>query len=244
MTMFDITENDRRLIARIRACRLADLADGMDAIGLVNRGSMSKMRPLRPGIKTAGFAYTAKLIPCQKDVKVCDTFDEYMDELAAWCKDTYTFFDPIEFDEVPGEDLVVVVDMGSTECGLWGSEIGMKAMTKGVVGVVLDGACRDSYEANLEQVVVWCTQRTFNHVYGRLENGGVNVPIQCAGVMVRPKDIICGDDDGVLVIPYEKAEKVLYFAEMIQEDDRLKRAKHYKSLGYEYDETLGNVRVD
>jgi len=229
---------NEELLRRIRGCRLADLSDGMDAIGLVNKGTMSSgMRPIRSGISMAGFAYTVKLLPAQKEVKVCKSYEEYKKELDNWCSDTYSFFGPIA--EGKYKDIVVVVDMGGYPGGLWGSEIGMNAAKNGVVGVVLDGACRDTYECNIEGVNVWCTQRTFNHVYGRLVSGGVNIPVECDGVTVKPNDIVCGDDDGVLVIPYERAEEVLMFAEMVRKEDQKVRAQHYEDLGLPPDETLG-----
>ena len=234
--------NDKELIKLIRKCRLADLGDGMDALGLVNRGTMNDtMRPIRPGISFAGFAYTVKLIPAQKDVKVCRDIDEYYKELSDWCSDTYTFNKGLTNETC--EDMVVVVDMGGYPGGLWGSEIGAASMIKGVSGVVLDGACRDSEECNVEGVKVFCTRRTFNHVYGRLVNGGVNVPIECAGVAVKPYDIVCADDDGVLVIPYEHAEAVLKFAIPIMEDDQKKRARHYKNLGLAPDASLDRMNT-
>ncbi len=230
--------NERELLERIRGCRPADLSDGMDAIGLVNAGTMSdRMRPLRPGMRMAGIAYTVKLVPAQQPVKVCQSLDEYMAELGRWCEDAYAFVGGLT--DGKGRDRVVVIDMDGYPGGLWGSEIGMNAVKWGVAGVVIDGACRDSYECNLEKLKVWCTTRTFNHVYGRLANGGVNVPVQCAGVAVRPDDIVCGDDDGVLVIPRERAEAVLEFAEAILKQDQKARAKHYRDLGYAPDETLG-----
>jgi 4-hydroxy-4-methyl-2-oxoglutarate aldolase len=229
--------NDKELIKQIRKCRLADLADGMDALGLVNTGTMSdSMRPLRPGISFAGFAYTVKLIPCQKDVKVCNTIEEYYKELGDWCSDTYSFMKGITEKTAP--DMVVVIDEGGYPGGIWGSENGMTTMILGISGVVIDGSCRDSYESNLEKVNAFCTRRTFNHVYGRVVSGGVNIPIQCAGVCVNPRDIVCADDDGVLVIPRNKAEKVLEFAIAILKDDEEKRRKEYMALGYAADESL------
>jgi regulator of RNase E activity RraA len=210
----------------------------MDAVGLVNTGTMShRMRPIRPGIKTAGLAYTVKLVPTQGDVKVCQTFDEYMQELGKWCEDAYAFTGGLS--DSGGKDKVVVIDMDGYPGGIWGSEIGLKAVKWGVVGVVIDGACRDSYECNLEKLNVWCTTRTFNHVYGRLANGGVNVPVQCGGVAVRPGDLVCGDDDGVLVIPRDRGEVVLEFAEAILRLDQKARASSYRELGLPADVTLG-----
>ncbi len=229
---------NQELLARIRACRPADLSDAMDAIGLVNTGTMSKeMRPLRPGIAMAGIAYTVKLIPAQADVKVCETIEEYMAELGRWCGDTYAFTQGLT--EGKGQDKVVVIDMDGYPGGVWGSLIGLDAVKWGVAGVVIEGSCRDSYECNVEELKVWCTTRTFNHVYGRLVNGGVNVPIECAGVSVRPGDIVCGDDDGVLVVPQEHVEKVVYFAEAIHAADQKDRAKRYQNLGLPLDKTLG-----
>lgn len=234
--------NDKELISLIRKCRLADLGDGMDALGLVNRGTMNdNMRPLRPGISFAGFAYTVKLVPAQKEVKVCADVDEYYKELNKWCSDTYTFNGGLTKETC--EDAVVVFDMGGYPGGVWGSEIGAATMFKGVSGVVLDGGCRDSEECNMENLKVFCTRRTFNHVYGRLVNGGVNIPIECAGVTVNPHDIICADDDGVLVIPYNRAEEVLKFAIKIMEDDQVKRTKHYKDLGLAPDASLDRMNT-
>ena len=57
-------------------------------------------------------------------------------------------------------------------------------------------------------------------------------------------DIVCGDDDGVLVIPWELAEQVVTFAEDILKADQKARAQHYRDLGYEYDETLGEFGAE
>ncbi len=215
----------------------------MDAIGLVNVGTMSsEMRPIRAGMRTAGFAYTVRLVPTQEQVKACGTVEEYMEELGKWCADAYAFGEG--FVEGKGKDRVVVIDMGGYPGGVWGSAIAMSAMANGVVGAVIDGGCRDVHECNLEKAKVWRTRATFNHVYGRLANGGVDIPITCAGVAVRPGDVVCGDDDGVLVIPRGRAEEVLKFARAVLEGDQRDRAGLYKRLGYAPDETLGGAKVE
>jgi regulator of RNase E activity RraA len=226
------------ILEKIRLCRVADLSDGMDAIGLVDAGSMSpEMRPVVPGMAMAGFAYTVKLVPAQKKAKACLTYEEYSRELDEWCKDTYSFYGPLAYGK--GKDRVIVVDMGGYPGGLWGSEIGMKGMIDGFAGVVIDGGCRDSFECGLEKVKVWCTKQTHRHVYGRLVTGGINVAVQCAGVTVNPGDIVSADDDGVLVIPANRAEEVLKFAIPILKKDQKDRSKGYEKLGLKPDATLG-----
>lgn len=225
------------LMKELRKYRCSDLSDGMDALGLVNKGTMrDTMRPLRPGMEFKGYAYTVKLLPKQDGVKACVSLEEWREELGKGCNDIYRFVDGITPETA--KDMVVVIDMGGVAGGVWGSEIAMNTMIRGIEGAVIDGGCRDSYETNLEKANVFCTHRTFNHAYGRVTFGGVNVPVDCAGVLVNPGDIICADDDGVLVIPFDRAEDVLKFARMQLEDDIKTRGEHYKKLGFEPDETL------
>jgi regulator of RNase E activity RraA len=59
-------------------------------------------------------------------------------------------------------------------------------------------------------------------------------------VWVNPKDIVVADD-GVLVIPFEKAVLVAQIAADILKRDQKNRAKWYKILGLEPDETLASL---
>jgi len=233
--------SSEELIKEIRKYRCSDLSDGMDALGLVDKGTMNEqMRPLRPGIEFKGFAHTVKLLPKQGDVKVCKTVEDWREELTKGCNDIYNFVDTITPDNA--ENMVVVIDMEGIRGGIWGSEIAMNLMIRGIEGTVVDGGCRDSYETNLENAPVFCTKRTFTHAYGRVQRGDVDIPVNCAGVTVFPGDIICADDDGVLVIPRERAEDVIMFARMQLEDDIRVRSSHYEKLGYRHDTTLDRLK--
>ncbi len=229
--------NRDELIREIRKYRCSDLSDAMDALGLVDKGTMNeRMRPLRPGIEFKGYAFTVKLLRKQDAVKPCATVAEWREELGKGCNDIYRFVDQITPETA--KDMVVVIDMDGVRGGVWGSEIAMNTMIRGISGAVVDGGCRDSYETNLEHANVFCTSRTFTHAYGRVTFGGTQIPVNCAGVQVKPGDIICADDDGVLVIPFERAEDVIQFARMQLEDDIKTRGEHYRRLGFEPDDTL------
>jgi 3-hexulose-6-phosphate synthase/6-phospho-3-hexuloisomerase len=89
---------------------------------------------------------------------------------------------------------------------------------KGVVGAVVDGAIRDTdeirdlgFHIHSKAIVPRSTHSPFS---GRMEPIEVNVPIQCAGVIVHPGDIVMADEVGVTVIPLNRAKEVLAAARL------------------------------
>lgn len=102
---------------------------------------------------------------------------------------------------------VVVVECGGRENpAIIGELLGGAARLKGIAGVVVNGAVRDS--GRLRQ---WSDFAVFaRHVNPRgpssMEGGVVNEVIAFAGARVAPHDIILGDDDGLVVVPREEAE--------------------------------------
>jgi 4-hydroxy-4-methyl-2-oxoglutarate aldolase len=50
--------------------------------------------------------------------------------------------------------------------------------------------------------------------------GNIDVPVTCGGARVRPGDIIVGDDDGVVVIPFEIADVVADRVQVVADRER------------------------
>jgi regulator of RNase E activity RraA len=60
---------------------------------------------------------------------------------------------------------------------------------------------------------------------------GVNEVISCGGVVVRPGDVIVGDDDGVVVVPSTMCERVLEIAAEREEIERVIKLELRKNPG-------------
>jgi len=107
----------------------------------------------------------------------------------------------------PGE--VLVVDGGASDrFGPFGDLLADACKAKGIVGAVFDCTIRDSADIAALGFQVFC--RGFHpEATAKTEPDEVDIPITVGGAAVRPGDIIVGDDDGVVVIPFERAEDVL-----------------------------------
>lgn len=109
-------------------------------------------------------------------------------------------------------DVLVVEGRGLENVACLGGMICWDLKQQGVTGAVVDGAVRDIDELRelrfpiFARAIVPC-------VGPDAPAGDVNITIQCGGQKVAPDDIIVGDDNGVMVVPKEKAEEVLHYAE-------------------------------
>jgi 4-hydroxy-4-methyl-2-oxoglutarate aldolase len=101
----------------------------------------------------------------------------------------------------PG-DVLVVDAKEFVGAGPWGDVLSHYAMTRGIAGLVIDGAVRDSRAIMELEFPVFCRGVCIVGT-DKVNLGRVNEPIVCGGVTVRPGDVIVGDADGVTVVPQE-----------------------------------------
>jgi len=109
---------------------------------------------------------------------------------------------------VKAEDVLVIAARGSMQSAVWGHVMTVAAKRRGLAGVVVDGCIRDSAENRSDSLPIFA-----RGICAAGPHKGwpcnLNVPVSCAGVAVLPGDIIVGDDDGVVVVPADRAVQVL-----------------------------------
>lgn len=214
--------------------RVADVSDGMDAVGRRDVGLVdAAIRPVWPGAQAAGRAITARYVATNETVPQMSP-EEYADYSGRWYREkcTYPFMDILK----PGDFLVLC--LSGLGVGFWGSSIGLAAVEKGVAGVMVDGGCRDTAELARQQCAVWCRTHARTTVIGRLELESLNQVVNCGGVKVTPGDIVVADDDGAIVVPRDIAAEVARYARAEMEADKRARRASYESLGRPFDESV------
>ena len=120
----------------------------------------------------------------------------------------------------PGD--VIVIDACGGEIAVWGELASWSCKTKGVAGVVIDGAARDI--DSLIDLGFPCFSRYVASNAGEPKGyGGIGHEIVCGGVTVRTGDWIIGDESGVVVIPRENAVEVANRAlDVFERENRLR----------------------
>lgn len=108
----------------------------------------------------------------------------------------------------PGDVIVIDVD-GYMEHVMWGGRVTMRSMKKGIQGIFIDGSTRDIEEIQSMNFPVFAKGKGLNASEGKIECLGINIPIRCGGVIVKPGDIIVADDTGAVVIPKENAKRII-----------------------------------
>lgn len=98
-----------------------------------------------------------------------------------------------------GRDRVLVVDGGgSLRCALLGGQLATLAQTNGWTGVVVNGCVRDCPELAATAIGVKALH-TSPRRSGKTGAGQQNIPLQFAGVTLRPGSYLYADEDGLIV---------------------------------------------
>lgn len=179
-----MNHNDTQVLQRLAELGSATVYEAHGQRGAVD----PRIKPLDPTTKLAGRAVTVKIDPADN-----------------W------FLHVAVLKGGPGD--VLVVDIGGyVEAGPWGDVLTLAAQQRGIAGIVIDGAVRDSRDIVEAGFPTFsrgvCIRRTTKRQVGE-----INVPVTIGGTQVNPGDIIIGDGDGLVRIAGDEGEAALASAE-------------------------------
>jgi regulator of RNase E activity RraA len=105
-----------------------------------------------------------------------------------------------------------------------GDNMATRARARGVAGVIVDGALRDLADVRAMGLPVYARTAVCRTAAGRMLTLGLDTPVVCGGVWIRPGDVVVGDEDGVVVVPRGRASEVAALAEELEKKERLSKA--------------------
>ncbi len=195
---------DDPLIAGFKKTYPASVSDAVELVTGKN-GAMRHDMKLVNGAPIAGRAVTSLVKPAAPEQATPALSTKHSVEMIDHAK--------------PGEVGVIVME-GTLEIAAMGNLMATAAKVRGMAGMVLDGAIRDVWDIRRMGLTVYARSISPRTAVGHYATVARNIPVECGGVTVRPGDIIVADEDGVVVVPQERAEEVLKKAQEIDDRER------------------------
>ena len=145
-------------------------------------GDLKGIYPIAAGVKMVGPALTVRTYP------------------GDWAK-------TVQAVDKAGQGQVIVIDAGGVGPAVWGELATHGSIQRGLAGVVIDGATRDTPEIRRLKFPVFT--KLIVPTAGEPKGfGEIGIPVTVGGVRVFNGDWIVGDDDGVVAIPQKKAAEI------------------------------------
>ncbi len=191
----EIERPNVEIVKKLGEIATSTLSDAMGRSG----GMTHEIKPACPNFRLCGPAYTIR----------------------SYVKDNLMVHYGLKMAK-PG-DILVVESGGYPDGAFWGELMSLAAKRNGLGGIVLDAGVRD--RGRLGEVGFPVFSRSVIPV-GTLKDspGSINIPVQCAGVVVNPGDVVVGDEDGVVVLPREEIHGILKKAlEILKKEEEIRK---------------------
>ncbi|KKK92268.1 hypothetical protein LCGC14_2704640, partial [marine sediment metagenome] len=191
---------------------------------LFKRATAESIREVLQTVRTSDISNGAHSQPCLDGVRqlIPGTF-ACGPAVTVWAPPG-DFAKPVQAIDVakPGE--VLVITTFGLPPAIWGELATESAGNKGVAGLVVHGAVRDTAVIRERGFPVWSTH-VCSHCGEPKGKGEINVTIEIAGQRIAPGDWIVADDDGVMVLPAERAVEMANRAADVMEAENRIRAE-------------------
>ncbi|MEU6141961.1 4-carboxy-4-hydroxy-2-oxoadipate aldolase/oxaloacetate decarboxylase [Streptomyces sp. NPDC047081] len=174
---------------------VATVSEAMGRTGLLG----PEIRPVQQGVRVAGTAVT----------------------VLSWPGDNLMIHAAVE--QCGEGDILVVTTTSPCTDGLFGELFATALKQRGVRGVVLNTGIRDTQELRDMGFAAWSRAVSAQGTV-KATGGSVNVPIAIDGQVIRPGDVILADDDGVVVVPRERAREAAEKSEAREAKEAATRA--------------------
>jgi 4-hydroxy-4-methyl-2-oxoglutarate aldolase len=204
--------NITTICARLRGFGSSTVGAVLDDMGL--GGLITHLRPIAPGLRFAGPAFTASL-----EVGELGVFEEGDFNIGAYI-------------DQPAPGAVVAIDMGGAPVSALGGIATRVAQLRGLAAIVIDGGSRDLDETRVMGFPLFVRHSLPVTGRRRVRLIATQCAIQLDGITVEPNDILVGDDTGIVRVPHGILDEVTTHAAVIDARDRRVRALVEQGVGF------------
>jgi 4-hydroxy-4-methyl-2-oxoglutarate aldolase len=187
--MVDATDSGDPTITTFAGLGSSTISDALDRLGI--RGTPVGIQPLERDLGMCGRAFTVSYVP------VAGTGGETVGDF---------------IDDVPPGSVVVIDNGGRLDATVWGDLMTTVAVRNGLAGTVIDGVCRDTRRARDLAYPLYSRGSFMRTGKDRVTVAATQIPVSMAEHRIAPGDIVCGDADGVVIVPAARADEVLRIA--------------------------------